>query len=207
MSIHHHEFGAPEERRQGFPGRGGFGFGGPRFPGRFGGPGMGGGGPFGRGGMPGFGPGFGPGGPRARRGDVRNAILGLLAEGSYNGYGLIKAIGERTDGAWQPSPGSVYPTLAQLVDEGLIEQADGPRGAYSLTDAGRTHVQEHGEQIASAFDTAGGRFGGDDDLRIAVGKLMGVAGQFRFGLTPDQRTRAAELVDGLRRDLLRLLAE
>ena len=97
------------------------------------------------------GPGFGPHGPRARRGDVRSAILGLLSDGPSNGYGLIKAIGERTEGAWTPSPGSVYPTLAQLVDEGLISQEGGPRGAYELTDAGRTYVEAHQEEIDAAF--------------------------------------------------------
>ena len=88
-------------------------------------------GPQGRGrghGFGGFGPGFGPGfgrgfegRGRASKGDVRSAILSLLSEGSSNGYGLIKAIAEKTGGAWRPSPGSVYPTLQQLVDEELIE--------------------------------------------------------------------------------------
>src|SRR5499427_10192462 len=95
-------------------------------------------GPFGRGG--GFGPMFGgPGGrrgPRARRGDVRAAALLLLAEGPLNGYQIMQEIEKRSDGVWRPSPGSVYPALAQLEDEGLVRtQADGDRRSYVLTDA------------------------------------------------------------------------
>ena len=60
-------------------------------------------------------------GPRARRGDVRAAILDLLAEGEpWNGYQIIREIAERTHGVWRPSAGSVYPALQQLEDEGLI---------------------------------------------------------------------------------------
>jgi DNA-binding PadR family transcriptional regulator len=153
------------------------------------------------------GPGFGPHGPRARRGDVRSAILGLLADGPSNGYGLIKAIGEKTEGAWTPSPGSVYPTLAQLLDEGLISQDGGPRGAYALTDAGRTYVEVNRDEIDSAFRSAGDRFAGGDALMTAFGKLAGAAMQFRGGVTAEQRARATEKVDELRRELYRILGE
>ncbi|MGT2425800.1 PadR family transcriptional regulator [Amnibacterium kyonggiense] len=153
------------------------------------------------------GPGFGPHGPRARRGDVRSAILGLLSDGPSNGYGLIKAIGEKTEGAWTPSPGSVYPTLAQLVDEGLVSQEGGPRGAYELTDAGRTYVAAHQEEIDAAFRSAGDRFQGGDALMTAFGKLAGAAMQFRGGVTAEQRARATEKVDELRRELYRILGE
>lgn len=159
------------------------------------------------GGRRGFGPGrdFGPGGPRARRGDVRSAILGLLAEGPSNGYGLIKAIADKTDGAWKPSPGSVYPTLAQLVDEGLVAKEDGPRGAYSLTEEGTAHVAENRASIDAALDNA--REGGTgSDLRDAARKLMGSLQQFR-GASADQQARAKEKVDQLRRELYGILAE
>src|SRR5205823_8000476 len=78
------------------------------------------GGPFG-------GSGWGPhrrGPGRARRGDVRLALLRLLAEEPRNGYQLIQTIEERSGGMWRPSPGSVYPTLAQLEDEGLIRSVE-----------------------------------------------------------------------------------
>jgi DNA-binding PadR family transcriptional regulator len=190
----------------------GFGPSGPGFgPGREGGPGRGrDSGPgrgFEGGGRRGFGPGrdFGPGGGRARRGDVRSAILGLLAEGPSNGYGLIKAIAEKTDGAWKPSPGSVYPTLSQLVDEGLVAKEDGPRGAYSLTDEGTAHVTENREAIDAALDNA--REGGSGpELRDAARKLIGSLQQFR-GASAEQQARAKEKVDQLRRELYGILAE
>src|ERR1700756_1072661 len=106
-----------------------------------------GGGPYG--GFGGFG-GFGPGGPRgrgrkARRGDIRTAALLLLAEEPRNGYQIMQEVQERSEGVWSPSPGSLYPALAQLEDEGLIatEEREG-RKVYALTDAGRKAVEERG---------------------------------------------------------------
>ena len=97
--------------------------------------------------------GFGPPGPRARRGDVRAAILALLAEEPRNGYQLIQEIGERTQGVWQPSPGAVYPSLAVLEDEGLVraQEVDGKR-LFDLTDEGRAHVTEHADQIGKPWE-------------------------------------------------------
>ena len=116
-------------------------------------------------GGPGFGPEafdfpFGPrgrrGGPggRARRGDVRAAILGLLAEDPGSGYSLIKRIQERSEGAWRPSPGSIYPTLQQLVDEELIASTGGGGRAseFALTDEGRSYVEQHAEEIEGAWN-------------------------------------------------------
>jgi DNA-binding PadR family transcriptional regulator len=173
-------------------------------------------------GGPGFGPGFGPGmfgagfgpggfgpgrGGRARRGDVRAAILSLLADGPSNGYGLIKAIAERTEGAWRPSPGSVYPTLQQLVDEGLVAQAATGK-EYSLTDAGRAHVTEHADELAAAWEQAGsGRAGWDDAFVDSARKLAMAVGQFPGSATAEQRTQAAAKLDELRRELYRILGE
>lgn len=72
------------------------------------------------------------------------AVLALLAEEPRNGYQMIQELTERTEGIWNPSPGSVYPTLAQLTDEGLIEPTEetGQR-TYRLTQAG----QEAASQI------------------------------------------------------------
>ena len=91
----------------------------------------------GRGGF-GGGPFFGPG-RRAGRGDIRAAILTLLAEEPMHGYQVIQVISERSGGNWTPSPGSVYPTLQQLEDEGLIEAAasESGRRVFALTDDGR----------------------------------------------------------------------
>ena len=87
-------------------------------------------------------------GPRARRGDVRAAILDVLQGEPLNGYQVISAISERTGGAWKPSPGSVYPTISQLEDEGLVE-ADDERGRRTLrlTDAGREYVAANADEL------------------------------------------------------------
>ncbi len=116
-------------------------------------------GPRGRGGFGGWGP--GPGGPghrggrghRARRGDVRTAILTLLHEEPRNGYGLMQEIERRSGGVWRPSPGSVYPALQQLEDEGLVraEEREGGR-VFVLTDAGRAQVQERPEDARAPWD-------------------------------------------------------
>src|SRR5256885_5126748 len=88
-----------------------------------------------------FGPPRGP--RRARRGDVRTAILALLDEKPAHGYDLIKELDERSGGMWQPSPGSVYPTLQLLEDQGLLtsEEVDGKR-VYSITDQGPAELAE-----------------------------------------------------------------
>ncbi|TQL46749.1 PadR family transcriptional regulator [Homoserinimonas aerilata] len=160
---------------------------------------------------PGFGArgGFGPRGQRrAGRGDVRLAILSLLGEGASNGYGLIKAIAEKTGGTWRPSPGSVYPTLQQLVDEELISSTgDGRRTEFELTDAGRAYVDEHSEDLAKAWDATPGRSEHETALHESIGKLMGVVHQFRLSATDEQRAAAAEKLDETRRALYLILAD
>src|SRR5262249_39103013 len=107
--------------------------------------------PFGRGAFFG-GPGFSRW-PRARRGDVRAAALLLLAEEPRNGYQLMQEIERRSGGVWRPSPGSVYPALAQLEDEGLVrvDEREGRR-TYVLTDAGRAYVEERRDDLAAPWD-------------------------------------------------------
>lgn len=181
-------------RGAGFPGRGGFGHGfGPGFGGGFG---------------PGFGPGRGGRG-RARKGDVRLAILSLLSESPANGYGLMKSIAERTDGVWRPSPGSVYPTLQQLVDEDLIiESGEGRQSTFDLTETGRVYVTEHADEIATAWSDASG----DPEFRKdeywgSVMKLAGVVKQFGTDASPEQRAAGTAKLDELRRALYAILAD
>lgn len=188
--FHHDPSGHEHGHGHGFPGgqggfRGGRGFG-PRFDG-----------------------GFGPRGPRrAGKGDIRSAILSLLAEGPSNGYGLIKAIVEKTGGAWRPSPGSVYPTLQQLVDEELIvSRGDGRKTEFELTDAGRGHVEQHAAAFEKAWDATPGQSEAAVAFFESVGKLMGVVHQFRSAATDAQRTAAVEKLDDARRALYLILAE
>ncbi|MGB8020955.1 MAG: PadR family transcriptional regulator [Candidatus Nanopelagicales bacterium] len=187
--------------RPGSPGPGGTGFGGPGF----GGPGFG-----GPGGPP-FGPspqGIGPRGRRRRpKGAVREAVLSLLAIGPANGYSLMRQIAERTDGAWTPSPGSVYPTLSQLVDEGLIQATGVDRGTdFVLTDEGRQYVSDHADALEQVWAEATHGAPSHAAMRDSLMALMGVAHQFRFA-TDEQRQRASELLDEARRALHGILAE
>ena len=132
------------------------------------------------------------GGGRARKGDVRAAILSLLSEAPATGYALIKGIAERTDQAWRPSPGSVYPTLQQLVDEGLVRQqgakdSNGGRTDYELTDEGTAYVAEHKEQLDAAWQASGPQRGGvDREFMASIGKLFDAVKQF-----PRSATRRA----------------
>jgi DNA-binding PadR family transcriptional regulator len=163
-------------------------------------------------GFPGFGPGFGGVGPRgprrANRGDIRAAILSLLSEGPANGYGLIKAIAQKTGGAWRASPGSVYPTLQQLVDEELIvATGDGRRTDYELSEAGREYVQENAEELNRAWRSNPGPSEADAAFMESAGKLMGVVHQLRHAATDAQRTAAIEKLDEARRALYLILAD
>jgi DNA-binding PadR family transcriptional regulator len=162
------------------------------------------GGPFG-------GPGWGPhrrGRGRARRGDVRLALLRLLAEEPRNGYQLIQAIEERSEGLWRPSPGSVYPTLAQLEDEGLIRsvEAEGTR-RFEITDAGRGQLETRADEPAPwepAAEDADNPLSELAPLVIQIGKAT-----FQVASVGDrsQRDQARALLADTRRALYRILAQ
>lgn len=153
--------------------------------------------------------GRGRGRSRARRGDVRWALLSLIEEQPSNGYGLMKRMEEKTEGAWRSSPGSVYPTLAQLVDEGLLATIDNEDGKaeYMLTDAGRAYVDEHRERIAKVWASVEGGESGVGEMMEALHSAMAAAKQIgRFG-TAGQRAAATEKLVALRKDLYRILAD
>lgn len=163
------------------------------------------------GGGPGFGPGFGgtPRRGRRPRGDVRAAILLLLAEEPRNGYAVMQEVEERSEGAWRPSPGSVYPALAQLEDEGLIEPVGGEQGkAFALTDAGRAHVEEHRERLGAPWEQATkGSPEGLHELRRTAGQLAMAATQVAQTGDPRLIAKAREVLSDARRTLYRLLAD
>jgi DNA-binding PadR family transcriptional regulator len=157
--------------------------------------------PFG----PGFG-GFGPRGPRARRGDVRAALLVLLAEEPRNGYGLMQEIEARSNGAWRPSPGSVYPALSQLEDEGLVRaQETSGRKLFDLTDEGRTYITEHADELGTPWEEVGG---GEPigELRTLVFSVGAAVMQVVQAGTADQVAEAAKVLEETRRSLYRILA-
>lgn len=173
-------------------------------------------GPFGAGGPfgppPFGGPGRGRGrrGGRARRGDVRNAALLLLAEGPRNGYQLIQELGERSSGAWKPSPGAVYPALSQLEDEGLIEACEHEgRKAFRLTDAGRAQAEKAAEGRApwESEEPEPEVSGGLADLGTAYGQVkLATRAVLQTG-DEQMAAAAAQVLDTARRDLYRLLAD
>lgn len=197
---HHHDRGVPGPdvfftRFRGPGPRGGFGgfrgFGPPFGPPPFGGP-------FGR----------GPRGGRARRGNVRIAILALLAERPMHGYEIIQELDSRTQGIWRPSAGSVYPTLQLLEDEGLVSSSeqDGKR-SYSITDAGRAQLAERGdapppwEEVLEQVDP------GAHQLREAGFQLAAAVGQVLHAGSARQQQQASEILAEARRRVYGLLAE
>jgi DNA-binding PadR family transcriptional regulator len=148
----------------------------------------------------------GAGRGRAQRGDVRTALLLLLAEQPMHGYQLMQAITERTAGAWRPSPGAVYPTLSQLEDEGLIDTlTQGGRKLATLTDAGQTYLTTHGDAMPDPFVEFTARSGGENDLRGALEELRYPTRQLALG-NPQQVQAAQRVLAEARRSLYLILA-
>jgi DNA-binding PadR family transcriptional regulator len=172
-------------------------------------------------GPPGFGPmgfpGFGgwPGEPkfhrarRVRRGDVRAAALSLLAEEPRNGYQIIQEIAERSGGVWHPSPGSVYPALQQLEDEGLIqaETPEGGRRRYALTAEGREYVDTHADEVQAPWDDVASSVGSDAiELRHLIAQVAAAAVQVVQVGTEGQVAQARTMLTDTRRRLYAILA-
>ncbi|PVE94079.1 PadR family transcriptional regulator [Microbacterium sp. TPD7012] len=151
------------------------------------------------------------GGSRMARGDVRTAVLSLLAEKPMHGYQIINEIAERSGGTWKPSAGSVYPTLQLLADEGLIsaEEQNG-RKTYSLTEAGRAVADESSETKApwESSDKDGHR---NDPRFTALPKagvdLAGAAAAVGRSGSPEQVQAAIDVLDDARRKLYSILAQ
>ena len=187
-------------------------------------------------GGPGFRPPFGPGGPggpfaeslsdladeagfgrrgrgpRARKGDVRAAVLDLFAEEAgrtWNGYQLIQEIPARTDGAWRPSAGSVYPALQQLVEEGLIApEGTGRRRVYTLTDQGRAYVEAHADELRSSWDSAAGVTDEDAiEFRNLIRQVMMAVMEVRRAGSADQVAQARAVLGQARKSLYLILAQ
>lgn len=144
---------------------------------------------------------------RAGRGDVRSAVLALLAEQPMHGYQIIQEIEQRSHGAWKPSPGSVYPTLQQLEDEGLVRAAeqDGRR-VYRLTEDGQRVTADKAGEYAGMWDAFTPR--ADDtqlgDLVFQVGAAF--VHVMRTG-TDEQIAQARTVLARTRGDLYRILGQ
>ena len=163
-----------------------------------------------------------PRGPRVRRGDVRMAIIDVLhrarsADEPINGYQVIQEISERSNGEWRPSPGSVYPTIQQLQDEGLVE-ADDERGRRTvrLTDAGTAWVAEHTDELAAVwapFERAEQPQPGADqpsghaDIKSEIGQVVSAVWQLATQGSERQRRAALDVLVDTRRRLYGILAD
>ncbi|MCG5213961.1 PadR family transcriptional regulator [Streptosporangium sp. KLBMP 9127] len=162
-----------------------------------------------------FGPGFPPGGRgfgrgrKAKRGDVRAAILALLAEEPRNGYQIIQEIAERSEGGWKPSPGAVYPALQQLTDEGLVrpEESEG-RKTFRLTEAGLAYVADHSEEVRAPWEEM------RPDVDDSTWELMDLAKQSGFAMVQILQTgseaqirQARQTLVETRRKLYQILAD
>ena len=146
-------------------------------------------------------------GSRVGRGDVRAAVLALLAEKPMHGYQIIHEIEERSGGAWKPSAGSVYPTLQMLADEGLISaEESNDRKIYSLTDAGREVVADS-DSSAPWVSTGAPAGTGFAALPKAGIELAQAAAQVGRTGTPEQIQQAVTVLDEARRRLYSLLAQ
>jgi len=161
---------------------------------------------------PGFGRGHGHGrGPwsRARRGDVRTAILLLLADEPMHGYQIMQRLEEKSGGAWRPSPGSVYPTLQLLEDQGIIkgEESEGRR-VFSLTEGGAEAAAALKERLGDApFGAEGGEQDPRFALRQAVFSLGGAVKQVAMTGSADDVQKALEILRDARKRVYALLAD
>ena len=168
-------------------------------------------------GRDGFGPGFGRhggfagphgrGGGKARRGDVRAAILALLAEEPMHGYQIITELTERSGGVWRPSPGSVYPTLSALEDQGLVtaDTSEGRR-VFQLTPEGRAEAEAAGDGPTPWEEAAGGDRAIPDMLGIMV-QVMKATKQVAQAGSPGQIRTVGEILADTRRKIYLVLAE
>ena len=158
----------------------------------------------------GRGPGrHGRGGPRRRsrvsRGEVRHAVLVLLAEEPMHGYQIMQEMQERSDGGWEPSPGSIYPTLQQLADEGLVigESREG-KNVFSLTDEGRAAQAESDEPPAwERFQGIGSH---PAQVKRAMMQLGAAARQVAVAGTESQIEQATAVLADARKRLYQILA-
>ncbi len=142
-----------------------------------------------------------------RRGNVRAAILALLTERPMHGYEMIKELDTRTGGVWSPSPGSVYPTLQLLEDEGLItSEESGGRKRFTLTEAGQP------EATAAAADAPWNEFSEEtvssgQDTKEAIFGIMNALRQIGFEGSPEQWQRAVAVLQETKRKLYGILAD
>jgi DNA-binding PadR family transcriptional regulator len=148
-------------------------------------------------------------GPRARRGDIRHAILALLAEQPRNGYQIMQELEQRSRGVWRPSPGAVYPALQQLEDERLVTvETSGNGRIFSLTERGRKEAAARGDDAEAPLDAVSDAAGSDVPEMFHLLKQVGVAAlQVAQAGSAAQAAEARKILAETRKALYRLLAD
>jgi DNA-binding PadR family transcriptional regulator len=140
---------------------------------------------------------------------VRAGILALLAEQGRNGYQIMQELERRSGGVWHPSPGSIYPSLQQLEDEGLVRsEASGTGRTFELTDQGRRYVAEHADEVSAPWAGVGDE--ADDaaaELMAQVREVAAAAAQVARAGDPAHLARAKRVLASARRELYRVLAD
>jgi len=125
-----------------------------------------------------------------------------------HGYQMIQQISERSGGAWKPSPGSVYPTLQQLEDEGLVTaDAEVGRRTFQLTDEGRAYVAAHQDEVSAPWEAMSAPADDENGFKPVLGQVASAMWQIMASGTPEQQAKAREAVGDLRRRLYGILAE
>jgi len=144
-----------------------------------------------------------PGRGTVRRGEIKPLILRVLTLRPMHGYEVIQELEEQSGGRWRPSAGSVYPTLQQLADEGLVtsEEVDGRR-TYTLTTDGRAAAAAVPPRADWTAESGRG-----PDLRRPALELARAALQVAAVGTPRARREAERVLVDARREMYRLLAD
>ena len=127
---------------------------------------------------------------------------------SLNGYQIIQEIAERSGGAWKPSPGSIYPTLQQLEDEGLVRaEEDNGRRTFTLTDEGRAYVADHPDEVAAPWKGFADSAEDDNGVKPLIGQVAAAVWQIVAMGSPEQQAKGREALIEFRRKLYAILAE
>jgi len=140
---------------------------------------------------------------------MKYVILKLLATRPMHGYEVMKALEEETRGCYKPSPGTVYPTLQWLGDEGLVKaETVDEKKVYAITDAGRAFLETHKSTVEDIFERITGTI--DQlfsepmpEVNRAIGKVVAQAyrAAWRLGKDDEKKRRISEILDRATREI------
>lgn len=144
-------------------------------------------------------------GQRAKRGDVHAAVMALLTEQDMHGYQIIQELSERSGGAWNPSPGSVYPALQSLEENRMVSSEEsGGKRVFSLTELGRKHAAMLPEQ--APWDEMAQDSNSSGRLRDVFHGLMSATSQIATRGDAEQIEKATNILADARKRIYLMLA-